>query len=688
MNIISNIVRFIYKIRFWIVIVPLFIGIIAIFLTKDMPKTYTVRAKIYTSVVSGINLTSDGPPSSNWNVLVNAQENLENIMLSQNVLRRVSLRLLAQHLVYGEKQHNEYISREHYQKLLEQLPETVLKLVDKSSEENTFYALLAYYDASNSNDLRSLFNSGLPHYSVRSLSRVSVNRDGMSDMINLKYENDDPGITFYTMSFLYEEFLREYDELRFGQANELISILEKELKEQGQKLGSSEKDLENYYNYNKLLDYDLQKQSAISQNETLEKKRQELLAQYNASIAAAKKLSDQISKQTDNLKNSQDFLRKLELINKITHEVAELQNSLSIDRTNVVKLNQKKQELAKEEQELKLLSNIINENKSTEAGIESSLILEQWMEETIKGEKAKAELSIINQQKSRLANQSADLGPIGIDLKQKNRSVTAEEANYLLLLDNLNKAKLRVKNMQLTSSNLKLVSAPIYPHEPSASKRKMTILFTVVLSLVLVIGYFFALELFSRKLEYPGKTENLLSQKVISVYPQYVNSEKGSFFEEKADEYLCNALMTYFKPGKRNVINLFTVDDYESVSVLGEKIQNGLSLYDFSVKILEPQKNYNEKSKDFVLVNDIFDLYEGYEDVLIVDFQNLKDAMAPENMIKNASINLLVVSANKKWSPSDQMYMENVTSRLDGAPFYIILYDVTRAVFKEFTGRI
>jgi uncharacterized protein involved in exopolysaccharide biosynthesis len=653
-----------------------------------MPKTYTVRAKIYTSVVSGINLTSDGPPSSNWNVLVNAQENLENIMLSQNVLRRVSLRLLAQHLVYGEKQHNEYISREHYQKLLEQLPETVLKLVDKSSEENTFYALLAYYDASNSNDLRSLFNSGLPHYSVRSLSRVSVNRDGMSDMINLKYENDDPGITFYTMSFLYEEFLREYDELRFGQANELISILEKELKEQGQKLGSSEKDLENYYNYNKLLDYDLQKQSAISQNETLEKKRQELLAQYNASIAAAKKLSDQISKQTDNLKNSQDFLRKLELINKITHEVAELQNSLSIDRTNVVKLNQKKQELAKEEQELKLLSNIINENKSTEAGIESSLILEQWMEETIKGEKAKAELSIINQQKSRLANQSADLGPIGIDLKQKNRSVTAEEANYLLLLDNLNKAKLRVKNMQLTSSNLKLVSAPIYPHEPSASKRKMTILFTVVLSLVLVIGYFFALELFSRKLEYPGKTENLLSQKVISVYPQYVNSEKGSFFEEKADEYLCNALMTYFKPGKRNVINLFTVDDYESVSVLGEKIQNGLSLYDFSVKILEPQKNYNEKSKDFVLVNDIFDLYEGYEDVLIVDFQNLKDAMAPENMIKNASINLLVVSANKKWSPSDQMYMENVTSRLDGAPFYIILYDVTRAVFKEFTGRI
>ena len=688
MNILSNVLRFVYKIRFWIIIIPLFVGVIAFVLTKDMPNTYTVRAKIYTSVVSGVNLTSDGPPSSNWNVLVNAQENLENIILSQNTLKRVSLRLLAQHLVHGEEQPNEYISREHYRSLKAELPEELLLLVDKLSEENTFDTLLTYFNASNNNYLTSLFNSGRPYYSVRALSKVSVNREGMSDMLNLKYECDDPGITYYTMSFLYEEFLREYNELRFGQANELIKILEDELSVQGQKLGSSEKELEEYYNYNKLLDYELQKQSAIAQNEAIEKRRQELLAQNSASVAAANKLSDQISRQTESLKNSQEFLNKLEEINTITYEIAELQNTLLFEKTNVVNLNRKKQELTKKEIELRSLSNRINGQKKSEAGIESSLILEQWMEETIKVEKTKAELAVIDEQRNELIDKSADLIPMELDIKRKNRSVTSEEANYLLLLDNLNKAKLRVKNMQLTSSNLKLVSAPIYPHEPSASKRKMTILFAVALSLMFVVGYFFALELFSRKLEHPVRAENLLSQKVLSVYPQYVNSRKGVFYEKKADIYLCNALINHFKSNRRNVINLFTIDDYERISILAEKIQYEISKYGFKTRMLEPQRDYNEKSKSFVLADNIFDIYEGDDDVLILNFQEIKNASAPENMIKSASVNLLVISAKKGWSQSDRMYMENVTQRLDGAPFYIVLHDVSRVVFKEFIGGI
>lgn len=688
MNILSNILRFVYKIRFWIIIIPLLIGVIAFVLTKDMPNTYTVRAKVYTSVVSGVNLTSDGPPSSNWNVLVNAQENLENIILSQNTLKKVSLRLLAQHLVHGENQPNEYISSEHYWNLKADLPEEIFQLVDKSSEKNTFDALLAYFNSTNNNYLTSLFNSGVPYYSVRVLSKVSVNKDGMSDMLNLKYECDDPGITFYTMSFLYEEFLNEYNELRFGQANELIKILEDELREQRHKLGSSEKELEEYYNYNKLLDYDLQKQSAIAQNEVIEKRRQELLSQHSASIAAAYKLSDQILKQTQNLKSSQDFLKKLDEINKVTHDIAELENTLLFEKTNIVNLNRKKQELTKKEAELRSLSNKISEQKNTEAGLESSLILGQWLEETIKAEKAKAELAVIDEQRNVLIDKSADLIPMELDIKRKNRSVTSEEANYLLLLDNLNKAKLRVKNMQLTSSNLKLVSAPIYPHEPSASKRKMTILFAVALSLMFIVGYFFAIELFSRKLEHPVRAENLLSQRVLSVYPRYVNSRKGAFYEKKADIYLCNALVNHFKSGKRNVINLFTIDDYEQISILAEKIQYEISKYSFKTRRLEPQRDYNEKSKAFVLANNIFEIYEGDDDVLILNFQEIKNASVPENMVKSASVNLLVIDANKKWSQSDRMYMDNITQRLEGAPFYLVLHDVSRVVFKEFIGGV
>ena len=53
MELFKYIVKFIYRIRWWMVIFPCIAGIIAWFLTRSLEKTYDVKTTIFTGIISG-----------------------------------------------------------------------------------------------------------------------------------------------------------------------------------------------------------------------------------------------------------------------------------------------------------------------------------------------------------------------------------------------------------------------------------------------------------------------------------------------------------------------------------------------------------------------------------------------------------------------------------------------------------
>lgn len=53
MELFKYIVKFIYRIRWWMVIFPCIAGIIAWFLTRNLEKTYDVKTTIFTGIISG-----------------------------------------------------------------------------------------------------------------------------------------------------------------------------------------------------------------------------------------------------------------------------------------------------------------------------------------------------------------------------------------------------------------------------------------------------------------------------------------------------------------------------------------------------------------------------------------------------------------------------------------------------------
>ena len=88
MELFKYIVKFIYRIRWWMVIFPCIAGIIAWFLTRNLEKTYDVKTTIFTGIISGYNV--DATDTRNATVHMS---NLMNIITTERTLKIVSLKL-------------------------------------------------------------------------------------------------------------------------------------------------------------------------------------------------------------------------------------------------------------------------------------------------------------------------------------------------------------------------------------------------------------------------------------------------------------------------------------------------------------------------------------------------------------------------------------------------------------------
>ena len=94
------IVRFLYRIRWYLAIIPLIALIIAWFLTRNLDKEYNVKTTIYTGIISGYNIET-GTSVSAANSAVN-MANLIHIISTERTLKEVSLRLFARVMTYVE----------------------------------------------------------------------------------------------------------------------------------------------------------------------------------------------------------------------------------------------------------------------------------------------------------------------------------------------------------------------------------------------------------------------------------------------------------------------------------------------------------------------------------------------------------------------------------------------------------
>ena len=114
MNIVQFLASFFYRIRYWLLWGSLLVTALVIYFTQFLPYSYTVNSSLYAGVTNSTNL--DGSQLININ---STFDNIINIGKSKNTLAKVSVRLLATSLVYGDEwKDNMYIQAKHYRQLV------------------------------------------------------------------------------------------------------------------------------------------------------------------------------------------------------------------------------------------------------------------------------------------------------------------------------------------------------------------------------------------------------------------------------------------------------------------------------------------------------------------------------------------------------------------------------------------
>lgn len=153
MEVVSQVIKMLYRVRFWLIAIPILTTLLAIQKTSNLERHYEVSTTLYTGIASGYSVESGLESTrTDWFAINNGMDNLISILKSKSTLREVSFRLYAQHMIMGDSlKDNNYITAAKYRSLLQITPREVKQLIDTSSIEKTIENLKSYEKASPDN---------------------------------------------------------------------------------------------------------------------------------------------------------------------------------------------------------------------------------------------------------------------------------------------------------------------------------------------------------------------------------------------------------------------------------------------------------------------------------------------------------------------------------------------------------
>lgn len=691
------IVRFLYRIRWYLIIFPLIALIIAWYLTRNMPKQYDVKTTIYTGIISGYNLET-GTSLNVGNTAAN-MANLINIITTQSTLKRVALRLFARCMIYGDtEKSNNYITAEHYKQLSNSVPGEVKALIDKKDESRTVANLVAYERPLQNNYIYGILNYGHPWFSFQSLSsKLKVARLDASDMIEIGYSADDPGIAYNTLEILNEEFIDQYQILRFGETNNVIEFFEKEVAKLYRMLCNAEDSLISYNVAKRIINYGEQTKVIADRDMQHQSEENNLLMDYAVAKANLDFLENQLGEKARIITSNNEFINELNKVSKLKSRVSnlELMNEEGNTETNQA-LNKAKQELANSEKRIKEITLDISAAMSGTNGVKLQELVDKWLDAKLTMVKVEAQNGEMDVMRDRLDKQFLYFSPIGATINRKERHIGFIEANYMEMLKALNAARLRQKNLQMTTATLKVLNPPLFPLNSLPTNRLVILLAAYFITLILTAAYFFVLELLDHTLRDRMRTENLTKGKVLGAFPAEGGMRYRRYnkvINDMALRQLSKSLLPYFKEGQPNILNLLSTEEGDGKSMIGTLLEDYWNSIGLQVRRITYDEDFLAEDSNYVMAKSINDLCPDLEEneIAIVEYPCMANTPINSDLINSATVNLLLARATRTWKDTDnKSYKELVgmMSKKTKENFFIYLTQAGRPAVEEFVGQL
>jgi len=698
MDIFRYIVRFLYKIRWYLIILPVIALIIAWFLTRNMERTYDANTTIYTGMITGYSIEGNGSAGGN------GQTNITNLMLiiqTDNTIHEVALRLFARCMLYGNpNKDNNYISAEHFRQLSAGVPADVKALI-RNNEKDTYTQLKAYEKPSQDNYLYNLLNHH-PYFSISSItSRLKVLRLENSDIIDIAYSANDPGICYNTLDILNDVFAQQYQDLRFGETRNVIKFFEREVGKLSKVLNTAENDLINYNIRHRIINYGEQtKQLTVldMQQQTAENELRKNLATTEALIAY---LKQQLGNRQKLIESNEQFTALVRDISRLQSRIANLKLMNSEDGGNnteaQLELARAERELASATDEVKKYTREIEAaTYNTDTGIKATDLIDRWLEQVLTLEQTKAELGAYELMRAKLDDQYKFYSPLGATIDRKARHIGFIEGNYMEMLKALNAARLRQRNLQMSTASLRQLNPPAFPLNAQPTNRMMILLGAFMLTFFLTALYFFIIEMLDRTLRDRMRSERITKIPVMGCYPKESTMRYRRFNKTISDmalRQLSKTLLPNFRQGQQNVLNLLSTDAGNGKSHLAEELENYWLSIGLQVRRLTYDEDFLADDSRYIMAKDIKDICPDIlpEEIAIIEYPNLDDNSIPPALLNMGTINLLVTRANRTWKDVDQKALKELQSRLDDEhknTLFMYLTEAQRYAVEEFVGQL
>lgn len=700
MDLFRYLVRFLYKIRWYLVILPMIALIVAWFLTRHMERIYDTNTTIYTGMITGYNLEGGTGAAGG-----NAQTNITNLMLiitTDNTIHEVALRLFARCMMYGNlNKDNNYISAEHFRQLTATVPADVKALINHNNESQTYANLKAYEKPSQNNYLFGILNYH-PYFGINQItSRLKVLQLQNSDIIDIGYSANDAGIAYNTLDILNEVFARQYQQIRFGETGNVIKFFEKEVARLYRILSNAEDDLIRYNISKKIVNYGEQTKQLTVLEMQQQNFRNDQLMNYTTSKALLDWLERQLGNRAQVIRSNQEFTNRVKDISRIQSRISNLR-LMSSEGGGMDTESQ--EELAKAQRDLQAATGRVTEltkdieasTYSTETGVKANDMLSRWLEQLLLLEKTKAEMTATDIMKKNLDDQYLFYAPIGATIDRKDRHIGFIEGNYMEMLKALNAARLRQRNLQMSTATLRVLNPPMFPLNAQPTNRLMILLGAFMLTFMLTALWFLIIEMLDRTLRDRMRSERITKVPVMGCYPKESNLRYRRFNKTIGDmamKQLSKALLPHFQEGQQNVLNLISTDSGNGKSYLAQELENYWISIGLQVRRLTYDEDFLAEDSRFIMAKGIKDLCPDIlpDEIAIIEYPNLNDNSISPNLLNMGTVNLMVTRANRTWKDVDQKALKEVQSMLDEAhkdSLFMYLTEASRYAVEEFVGQL
>ena len=698
MDIFRYIVRFLFKIRWYLIILPLIALIVAWFMTRNMPRVYDTNTTIYTGMITGYNIEGGTGTAGG-----NAQTNITNLILiiqTDNVIHEVALRLFARCMMYGSTtKDNNYISAEHFRQLNSQVPAEVKALINHNNENVTYANLKAYEKPMQDNYIFGILNYH-PYFGINSItSRLKVMQLQKSDIINIGYTANDAGIAYNTLDILNEVFARQYQQLRYGETSNVIKFFEREVSKLYKILTGAEDDLIRYNVEKGVINYGEQTKQVAALDASQIVSDNSQLMNYTTTKALMDYLERQLGNRAKVVRANREFTNQVTDISRIQSRISNLrlmtseggnsQEASQLELANAERMLQKATGNVRD-----LTRDIESSTYSTETGVKSNDMIDKWLEQVLLLEKTKAEMSAQDIMRSKLDKLLLYYAPIGATLDRKARHIGFIEGNYMSMLNALNAARLRQRNLQMSTATLRVLNPPMFPMNAQPTNRMMVLLGAFALTFVFTALYFFIIELLDRTLRDRMRSESITKVPVMGCFPKESNLRYRRYNKTIADmalHQLSKALLPHFHEGQQNVLNLLSTDASNGKSFLAQELENYWVSIGLQVRRLTYDEDFLAEDSRYIMAKDIKDLCPDImpNEIAIIEYPNLDDNSISSALLNMGTINLMVTRANRTWKDVDQKALKELQGQLEKKDsLFMYLTECSRYAVEEFVGQL